>query len=116
MLYGFGEASIGMTAGSGNEGAGEADLRMDIAGEAAPKEDLRLWLIVLGGFIGRAREVGVPGQEGTGDPIFPISAASCARKSMLGGAGLCDEILRPGKSIFMFVPIFLGSSSRLSSV
>jgi hypothetical protein len=42
MLYGFGDASIGITAGSGKEGAGEADLRMDIAGDAAPKEDLLL--------------------------------------------------------------------------
>lgn len=32
---GFGEASIGMTAGSGSEGAGEADLRDE-------KEDRRL--------------------------------------------------------------------------
>ena len=31
-----------MTAGSGMEGAGEADLRIDIAGEDAPKEDLLL--------------------------------------------------------------------------
>ncbi len=68
-VYGFGDASMGMTAGRGNEGAGEADRRMDIAGEAAPKEDLLLWLMVLGGFIGRARDVGVPGQDGTGEPI-----------------------------------------------
>lgn len=67
--YGFGDASIGMTAGRGRDGAGEADLRIDMAGEAAPKEDLRLWLIVLGGFIGRARDVGVPGHEGIGDPM-----------------------------------------------
>ena len=58
-----------MTAGNGSEGAGEADLRMDMAGEAAPKEDLRLWLIVLGGFIGNANDVGVPGHDGTGDPM-----------------------------------------------
>lgn len=41
-VYGFGDASIGMTAGSGSDGAGEADLRMDMDGEAAPKDDLRL--------------------------------------------------------------------------
>jgi hypothetical protein len=40
--YGFGEASIGMTAGNGREGAGDADRRIDIAGDAAPKDDLLL--------------------------------------------------------------------------
>jgi hypothetical protein len=68
-VYGLGEASIGITAGNGIDGAGEADRLIDIAGEAAPKEDLLLWLIVLGGFIGNAKDVGVPGQDGTGDPI-----------------------------------------------
>ena len=67
--YGFGEASIGITAGRGNDGAGETDRRIDIAGEAAPNEDLLLWLIVLGGFIGNAEDVGVPGHDGVGDPI-----------------------------------------------
>lgn len=33
---------MGITAGNGMEGAGEADLRIDIAGEEAPKEDLLL--------------------------------------------------------------------------
>jgi hypothetical protein len=41
-MYGFGEASIGMTAGNGNDGAGEAERRIDMAGEAAPKDDLLL--------------------------------------------------------------------------
>lgn len=54
-----------MTAGKGSEGAGDAERLM--AG-LEPKEDFRLWLIALGGFIGRARDVGVPGAEGTGDP------------------------------------------------
>lgn len=105
-MYGFGDASMGMTAGNGSEGAGDADLRIDIAGDAAPKEDLRLWLMVLGGFMGRAREVGVPGQEGTGDPIaFEVGSAAicapiCARNPMSGGAGLLEEIRRPGRSIF----------------
>lgn len=61
---------MGITAGNGIEGAGEADRRIDMAGEAAPKDDLRLWLIVLGGFIGNAKEVGVPGHDGTGEPIL----------------------------------------------
>lgn len=43
MLLGLGEASIGMTAGRGRDGAGEADLLIeDIAGDAAPNEDLLL--------------------------------------------------------------------------
>jgi hypothetical protein len=118
IVYGFGDGSIGMTAGRGIEGAGEADLRIDIAGDAAPKEDRLLWLIVLGGFIGRARDVGVPGQDGTGDPMALLvdSLEACDRRPMSGGAGLFEEILRPGRSIFKFVPIFLGSSSLLSNV
>ena len=38
-MYGFGDGSIGITAGRGIDGAGEADLRIDIAGDAAPKEE-----------------------------------------------------------------------------
>jgi hypothetical protein len=74
--------------------------------------------MVLGGFIGRAKDVGVPGHDGTGDPMAlpDDSVESCDRKFISGGAGLLEEILRPGKSIFMFIPIFLGSSSLLSSV
>lgn len=109
---------MGMTAGNGREGAGETDLRIDIAGEAAPKEDLLLWLIVLGGFIGRAKDVGVPGIEGTGDPIASPegSLGSWERNPKSGGAGLLEDILRPGKSIFKFIPTFVGISSRLSRV
>lgn len=40
-----------MTAGNGIEGAGEADRRIEVED---PKEDLRLWLTALGGFIGNA--------------------------------------------------------------
>jgi hypothetical protein len=117
LAYGFGEASIGITAGSGRDGAGETDRRIDTAGEAAPKEDLLLWLIVLGGFIGNAEEVGVPGHEGVGDPIAvpSCSVCSCGRKPVSGGAGLLEEIRRPGRSIFIFMPILFGSS-LLSSV
>ena len=118
IVYGFGDGSIGITAGSGIDGAGEADLRIDIAGDAAPKEDLLLWLMVLGGFIGRARDVGVPGHDGTGDPMALLvdSMEACERRPISGGAGLFEEIRRPGKSIFKFIPILFGSSSRLSSV
>lgn len=117
FAYGFGEASIGITAGRGSEGAGDTDLRMDIAGEAAPNDDLLLWLIVLGGFMGSAEDVGVPGHDGVGDPMATLdwSACSCAREPKSGGAGLLEDIRRPGKSIFMFRPILFGSS-LLSSV
>lgn len=60
---GFGDASIGMTAGKGIDGAGLTDRRDD------EKDERRLWLIILGGFIGSAMDVGVPGADGTGDPI-----------------------------------------------
>jgi hypothetical protein len=74
--------------------------------------------MVLGGFIGRARDVGVPGHDGTGDPIalFVESLEFCDRRPMSGGAGLFEDIRRPGRSIFKFIPIFLGSSSLLSNV
>ena len=61
--YGLGEFSMGLTAGSGSDGAGDADRRID--GEE-PNEDRRLCEYA-GGFMGRAREVGVPGIEGAGD-------------------------------------------------
>lgn len=55
----------GITAGSGSEGAGETDLRID--GEE-PNDDRRLW-DVGGGFMGRARLCGVPGADGMGEPM-----------------------------------------------
>lgn len=60
---GFGDASIGITAGNGIDGAGLTERRDE------EKDDLRLWLTMLGGFMGNAMEVGVPGAEGTGEPI-----------------------------------------------
>lgn len=59
--WGLGDASIGMTAGRGKDGAGEADRREE-------NEDRLLWLTTLGGFIGSASDVGVPGADGIGDP------------------------------------------------
>ena len=56
---------LGMTAGRGREGAGDAERRM--AGDE-PNDDRRL-RDVGGGFIGKARLRGVPGAEGTGDPM-----------------------------------------------
>jgi hypothetical protein len=55
---------FGITAGRGIDGAGETDLRID--GDE-PNDERRL-CDVGGGFIGRARECGVPGADGTGDP------------------------------------------------
>ena len=60
--YGLGEFSIGRTAGSGMDGAGDADLLID--GDE-PKEERRLCDIA-GGFIGKAKDIGVPGIEGDG--------------------------------------------------
>lgn len=40
---------MGITAGRGIEGAGDADLRIEVE---EPNDDLLLWLIVLGGFMG----------------------------------------------------------------
>jgi len=64
---GFGDAG-GITAGRGKDGAGEADRRMD--GEEAPIDDRLLWEVWEGGFIGTARDCGVPGAEGAGEPVW----------------------------------------------
>lgn len=61
---GFGDASMGITAGRGIDGAGDADLRIEVD---EPNDDLLLWLIVLGGFMGRPWAVGVLGSDGFGD-------------------------------------------------
>ena len=96
---GFGEFSIGRTAGSGSEGAGEADLRNE--GDD-PNEERRL-CVSGGGFIGKAKEVGVPGIEGVGAGEFGaklgFSARNCARCPKSGGAGLPDDMRRAGRSI-----------------
>ena len=72
---GIGECSIGRTAGKGIEGAGEADLRTD--GEEA-KDERRL-CVNTGGFIGSAKDVGVPGidADGAGEAgaMLPSSGA-----------------------------------------
>ena len=67
-----------------------------------PNDERRLCEIT-GGFIGRARDVGVPGidAEGAGDPgaTDGLSRNMCGLRPRSGGAGLLDEIRRPGKSI-----------------
>lgn len=81
------------------DGAGEAD-RPRRPEVVDPNEDLRLWLIVLGGFIGSAWVVGVLGCDGRGDSLlrYADSVDSCGRSDNSDGAG--DEIRRLGISIF----------------
>ena len=94
---------MGRTAGSGIEGAGEADLLMD--GDE-PNDDLLL-CVIAGGFIGRARELGVPGieAEGAGEAGATklLSARKCARDPISGGAGLLEDIRLEGKSILVIL-------------
>ena len=61
----LGEDISGLTAGNGNDGAGDADLRKD--GED-PKDDRRLEPIA-GGSMGRGVVRGVPGFDGAGEAI-----------------------------------------------
>lgn len=64
--YGLGDAE-GITAGRGI-GAGEAERRIDAAGDELPMEERRLCTDPGGGgFIGRAKEAGVPGADGAGE-------------------------------------------------
>ena len=87
----------GMTAGNGREGAGETDRRID--GEE-PKEDRRL-CEVRGGFIATAKEVGVPGADGDGEPNAGAgpSLTKNGRNPNSVGAGLLEEIRLEGRSI-----------------
>jgi hypothetical protein len=110
---GFGDASIGITAGSGIDGAGETE-RLD------EKEERRLCVITLGGFIGRAADVGVPGADGTGEPTATPGTASTAARTdrypISGGVGLLEDIRRGGRSVLAWLAIFGGLSSWLLSV
>lgn len=97
----LGDDISGLTAGSGSDGAGEADLRT--AGEE-PKEE-RLLEAVGGGSIGIGVVIGVPGFEGAGEAIAnPLALAVDALCVNSTGAGLCVEILRPGRSILLNFP------------
>jgi hypothetical protein len=99
MLPMLGE--FGITAGRGIEGAGDADRRTD-GEDMAPKEERRL-CDVGGGFIGSARDWGVPGMEGAGDaaPKADSCATNWAREPKSGGAGLLDDMRRAGRSILV---------------
>jgi hypothetical protein len=70
----LGEAE-GMTAGRGIDGLGETDLRTD-----CEPNDERLLCEVGGGFMGNARDCGVPGADGLGDPTAS-AAISCTNEA-----------------------------------
>lgn len=87
-----------MTAGSGIEGAGEAERRID--GEE-PKDERRLCEVGGGCMVGRASDCGVPGIDGTGEPMAIESATKDARPPKSGGAGLFEDTRRAGRSILV---------------
>ena len=102
----------GMTAGNGIvDGLGETD-RLALWPTCDPKDD-RLLCDVGGGFIGRAKDCGVAGAEGLGEPTASDSA-SCTNDARLlpksGGAGLLDEILLPGRSILVILLCWLSAN------
>jgi hypothetical protein len=112
LRLGLGDGSIGITAGKGNEGAGEADRRDE-------NDERLLWLTTLGGFMGNGNDDGVPGAEGTGEPTEALGVSTvgaCARKPISGGAGLLAEIRRGGKSILAWLAILVVFSSWLLRV
>ena len=96
----LGEDISGRTAGRGRLGAGDAERRKD--GED-PKED-RLLVPIAGGSIGRGVVNGVPGLEGAGDAMARLVVLVAACRCMSGGAGLLDEIRRPGRSVLLNFP------------
>jgi hypothetical protein len=97
MLLMLGE--FGMTAGRGIDGAGEAERRID--GEE-PNDERRLCDVGGGCIVGRASDWGVPGIDGTGEPIANVeSAMNEARPPKSGGAGLFEETRRAGRSILV---------------
>lgn len=104
---GLGDASMAITAGRGMDGAGEGD-RLE------ENEDRLLWLITLGGFIGKGKEFGVPGADGTGELMeaeVTDSGGSCARTPKSGGAGLLEEMRRGGRSALAWLASFGGFES-----
>ena len=107
---GFGDASIGMTAGSGIDGAGDAERRIEVD---EPKEDLLLWLMVLGGFIGSASGLGVLGSDGLGESALRAdSVDNCDLNGAISGAA-GDEIRLAGRSILTWLAILDGACSKV---
>ena len=97
----LGEEISGRTAGRGKEGAGDADLRKD--GDD-PNDDRRLERAG-GGSIGSGVVRGVPGLEGAGEAMAALLLLAVeARCAGCSGAGLFDEIRRPGRSILLNFP------------
>ena len=95
------EISIGLTAGRGSEGAGEAERRID--GEE-PNEERRL-CDTAGGSIGNEAVMGVPGFDGTGEPTErDVFAFEIDLAPLSGGAGLFDDMRRAGRSILWNFP------------
>lgn len=96
----LGEAE-GMTAGNGIDGLGETD--RCLPRPACDPNDDRLLCEVGGGFMG-ARDCGVPGADGLGEPSVSARVSWTKEARDLpksGGAGLLEETLRlPGRSIF----------------
>jgi hypothetical protein len=93
MLFMLGE--FGMTAGRGIDGAGDADRRLE--GDE-PNDERRLCDVGGARIVGNASDWGVPGIEGTGDPM---SAMNEARPPKSGGAGLFEDTRRAGRSILV---------------
>jgi hypothetical protein len=67
----LGEEISGRIAGSGNDGAGDAD-RLNDGDE--PKDERRLWVIAGGGSMGSGVVSGVPGLDGAGEAIGALLA------------------------------------------
>ena len=103
---------MGLTAGSGSDGAGDIDLRS----EGDELNDDRRLGVRTGGFIGSGSDIGVPGAEGTGDaPVSDGASATWSwRGPKSGRAGLLDEILLEGRSILEIFPC--GSSVNWPSL
>lgn len=80
----LGDDISGRTAGSGRDGAGEAERR--IAGEE-PKDDLLLDAVG-GGSMGSGVVIGVPGLDGAGEAIARPVAPADECRWMSTGAGL----------------------------
>lgn len=89
---------FGITAGRGIDGAGEAERRIE--GDE-PNEERRLCEVGGGCIVGRASDCGVPGIDGTGDPIAKESATKEALPPKSGGAGLFEDTRRAGRSILV---------------
>jgi hypothetical protein len=101
----LGDEISGLTAGRGNEGAGEADLRKE--GEE-PNEDRRLEANK-GGSMGNGVVRGVPGFDGAGEAMarlltLAFDVRCVSSEGGAAGAGLLEDIRRPGRSILLNFP------------